>query len=102
MPVVDLYVIEGYNSDEKHRLGEAITDAIRFVIPAPSKLVTVMIHDLPSENYYRGRNTKTPAPAKADPCKLVQEYLGAMEARDLAKARSYLGEGFKMYFPERP
>ena len=99
MPVVDLHVIEGYNSDEKRRLGESITDAIRFVIPAPSELVTVMIHDLPRENYYRGRTTRTPAPAKADPREVVQEYLGAMEARDLAKAQSYLGEGFKMYFP---
>ena len=99
MPNVDLYVIEGYNSDEKCRLGEAITDAIRFVIPAPSELVTVKIHDLPSENYYRGRTTRTPAPAKADPCRLVQEYLMAMEARDLAKAHSFLGESFKMYFP---
>ena len=46
MPVVDLHVIEGYSSDEKRRLGESITDAIRFVIPAPSELVTVMIHCL--------------------------------------------------------
>ena len=73
MPVVDLHVIEGYNSDEKRRLGESITDAIRFVIPAPSELVTVMIHDLPTENYYRGRTKRTPAPAKADPREVVQE-----------------------------
>ena len=99
MPVVDLHIIEGYNCDEKRRLGESITDAIRFVIPAPTELVTVMIHDLPRENYYRGRTIRTPAPAKADPREVVQEYLGAMEARDLAKAQSYLGEGFKMYFP---
>ena len=69
MPIVDLHLIEGYNASDKRRLGEAITDAIRLVIPAPAELVTVMIYDLPKENYYRGGRNKTPASAKSDPCK---------------------------------
>ena len=85
MPIVDLRLIEGYNASDKRRLGEAITDAIRFVIPAPAELVTVMIHDLPEENYYRGRRIRTPASAKLDPCEPVKNYLTAMEVRDLKK-----------------
>ena len=99
MPIVYLHLIEGYNASDKRRLGEAITDAIRFVIPAPAELVTVMIHDLPKENYYRGRRNRTPASAKSDPCKLVQDYLTAMEARDLTKAEANLAEDFEMWIP---
>ena len=99
MPIVNLHLIEGYNASDKRRLGEAITDAIRFVIPAPAELVTVMIHDLPKENYYRGRRNRTPAFAKSDPCKLVQGYLTAIEARDLTKAEASLAADFEMWFP---
>ena len=102
MPIVDLHLIEGYNASDKRRLGEAITDAIRLVIPAPAELVTVMIHDLPEENYYRGRRIRTPASAKLDPCKLVQNYLAVMEARDLTKAEANLAEDFEMWLPEVP
>ena len=99
MPIVDLHLIEGYNANDKRRLGEVITDAIRFVIPAPAELVTVMIHDLPDESYYRGRRIRRPAPAKLDPCKLVQNYLTEMEARDLTRTEANLAEDFEMWFP---
>ena len=99
MPIVDLHLIEGYNASDKRRLSEAITDAIRLVIPAPAELVTVMIHDLPEENYYRGRRIRKPASAKLDPCKLVQNYLTALEARNLMKAEANLAEDFEMWFP---
>ena len=39
MPVVELHVLEGYNSQEKQRLGQALTDAVRFVVPAPQSLL---------------------------------------------------------------
>ena len=48
MPIVELHVLEGYDSTEKQRLGEAITDAVRFVVPAAPDLVTVIIHDMPT------------------------------------------------------
>ena len=99
MPIVDLHLIEGYNASDKRRLGEAITDAVRFVVSAPAELVTVMIHDLPKENYYRGRINRTPASAKPDPCHLVQDFLTAMEARDLTKAKANLAADFEMCFP---
>ncbi len=99
MPVVELHVLEGYDADAKQRLGEALTDAVRLVVPAHPDLVTIMIHDLPATDYYRGRTTRTPAPAKPDPAGIVRQFLTAMEARDLTLAKSFLAEGFEMQFP---
>lgn len=99
MPIVELHVLEGYTSEEKQRLGEALTDAVRFVVPAAPELVTVMIHDMPADNYYRGRTQRSPAPARPDPVRIVRDYLAAMEARDLETARAMLGDGFAMTFP---
>ena len=47
MPIVQLHVLEGYTKDDKQRLGEALTDAVRLVVPATPELVTVMISDMP-------------------------------------------------------
>jgi len=99
MPIVELHVLEGYSPEEKQRLGEALTDAVRFVVPAVPELVTVMIHDMPAQNYYRGRTQRNPAPGRPDPAKIVTDYLAAMEARDLDAARAMLGDGFTMTFP---
>ena len=99
MPVVELHVLEGYNPEEKQRLGQALTDAVRFVVPTNPDLVTIMIHDMPTENYYRGRTQRTPAPARPDPELIIKTYLSRMEARDLAKARAMLDKNFTMTFP---
>lgn len=99
MPIVELHVLEGYGPDEKRRLGEALTDAVRFVVPAAPELVTVMIHDMPAANYYRGRIARMPADARPDPAALVQSYLTAMERREIAVAEAHLGDGFTMQFP---
>lgn len=99
MPIVELHVLEGYNPEDKQRLGESLTDAVRFVVPAAPELVTVMISDIPTENYYRGRRQRTPAPARPDPQLIVKDYLTAMEARDLAKADAMLDKSFTMTFP---
>lgn len=99
MPIIEAHVLEGYKPEEKQRLGEALTDAVRFVVPAAPELVTVMIHDMPAENYYRGRSQRRPAAALPDPAQIVRAYLAAMEARDLDSARAMLGSGFTMTFP---
>ena len=99
MPIVELHVIEGYSREEKQRLGASLTDAVRFVVPAPAELVTVLIHELPAEDYYRGGLMRKPAPANPDPAALVRRYLAAMEARDLAAAQAMLAPGFTMIFP---
>lgn len=102
MPTVEIHLLEGYDASAKQRLGGAVTDAVRLVVPAPADLVTVMIHDMPRDNYYRGRVNRTPAPAKPDPSQIVQDYLAAMEARELDTAQAMLGEGFEMQFPGTP
>ena len=61
--------------------------------PAPD-LVTVMIHDMPHRNYYRGRTQRSPAAARPDPIQVVSGYLAAMEAREIEAARAMLGDGF--------
>lgn len=99
MPVIELHVIEGYSAEEKARLCEALTDAVRIVVPAPPEAVTVMIHEMPPASYMRGRQARRPAPALADPADTVRGYLSAMEARNLDAAQDMLGAGFVMVFP---
>lgn len=99
MPIVELHVLEGYGPEDKRRLGEALTDAVRFVVPAPPEAITVMIHEMPTADYYRGRIQHSGAPALPDPEEVVRAYLAAMEARDLAAAEEMLAEGFQMHFP---
>lgn len=40
-----------------------------------------------------------PSETPREPAALVRAFLAAMEARDLANARTFLGEGFAMTFP---
>ena len=99
MPIIELHILEGYSDDEKTRLGHALTDAVRFVVPAPPEAVTLMIHEMPPANYMRGRNHRTPAPALPDPSDVVRRFLAAMQDRDLHTAQAMLGAGFTMTFP---
>jgi phenylpyruvate tautomerase PptA (4-oxalocrotonate tautomerase family) len=102
MPVVEVHLIEGYDGSEKARLGRALTDAVRLVVPAPPEAVTVMLHDMPRSNYMRGREHRTPAPALPDPVEVIRNYLTAMEARDLPAAEAMLSPDFVMNFPDAP
>lgn len=99
MPTVQMFVLEGYDTDAKQRLGAALTDAVRLVVPAHPELVTIMIQDVPPENYYRGRTVRRPAAAKPDPGQIVRDYLAAMEARDIPRAQGFLSKTFEMSFP---
>ena len=99
MPIVELHVLEGYGPDEKRRLGEALTDAVRLVVPAAPEAITVMIHEMQADNYMRGRSRRNPAPALPDPCELIRTYLEAMERREIDTARALLDDGFTMVFP---
>lgn len=99
MPIATIELLEGYDAQVKARLGQAVTDALRGVIDAPADVFTVIIRDIPTENYLRGGTRRTPGPALPDPAQTVREFLGAMEARDLPRAESMLGTGFAMTFP---
>ena len=99
MPIVETHILQGYSPTEKARLIAALTDAIRFVVPAPDAAITVMLHEYPPEAYARGGQTRAPAPALPDPAALVLDFLRAMEARDLGTAQALLDDGFTMEFP---
>lgn len=99
MPVLELHVLDGYTDADKSRLCEALTDAVRIVIPAPPDAVTVMIHEMAPSGYMRGRQHRAPAAALPDPASIVRSFLTAMEARDLDAAQELLGAGFNMTFP---
>jgi phenylpyruvate tautomerase PptA (4-oxalocrotonate tautomerase family) len=99
MPIVEAHILEGYCPKEKSRLTSALTDAIRFVVPAPDEAITVMLHEYKSEAYARGGQHRKPAPALPDPSKIVRDYLTAMETRDLDLAQTMLSDSFQMVFP---
>lgn len=102
MPLVEAHILEGYSATEKSRLTDALTQAVRLVVPAPDDAITVMLHEYPHTNYARGGQHRTPAPALPDPKDIVRAYLHHMEARDLEAAQALLGDGFEMIFPGAP
>ena len=99
MPIVEVHILEGYASEAKARLKIALTRGIQFVVPAPDEATTVLIHEHPAENYARGGQSRTPAPALPDPTQVVLDYLRLLEARDVPGAKALLAEGFEMTFP---
>jgi len=99
MPIVEAHILEGYSPDEKSRLTAALTDAIRFVVPADDEAVTVMVHEMAPENYARGGLSRSPAPALPDPVEIALNFLKALEARNIDTAKAMLATGFRMVFP---
>ncbi|MBR9651323.1 tautomerase family protein [Thalassovita aquimarina] len=99
MPIIETHVLKGYSGEVKTRLGRALTDAVRLILPASPDAVTVMFHEMEEADYMRGGEHKKPATPLPDPCDTIRDYLGAMEARDLDKAQAMLGDGFVMNFP---
>ena len=99
MPIVEAHILEGYTADEKSRLTTALTNAVRFVVPAPDEAITVLLHEYGAQAYARGGRHRQPAPALPDPITIVTGYLKAMEARDLDAAQSALAPDFRMTFP---
>lgn len=99
MPVVTLTLMQGYDSDTRQRLTAALSRGVRSVIAAPDDGTTVVIYETAPENYRRGPQPRipgTPMPAAGD---AVRDYLAAMEARELERARSWLAPDFEMIFP---
>jgi 4-oxalocrotonate tautomerase family enzyme len=99
MPIVEAHILQGYRPEEKSRLVASLTDAVRFVVPAPDEAITVMLTEHAPDGYARGGMHRQPAPAAPDPGQIVREFLAAMEARDLDGAAGFLGAGFFMVFP---
>lgn len=99
MPVIRVTLIEGYSDETRRRLAKALTNTVRAIVAAPLDGITVTIEELKPANYMRGGEARTPGRALTDPASLIREFLTAMEARDLAKAKAFLTPDFKMTFP---
>ena len=99
MPIITVYLIEGYDSSLRSKLASQLSDTARAVTGADADGVSVVINEVAADNYMRGgqhRQPGSPPPAAKD---LVQDYLSAMENRDLDHARSFLSPEFTMTFP---
>ncbi len=99
MPVITVTLIEGYDEAARRDLAERLTDAAVSAIGAPVDGTTVVINEVPSANYMRGRTGRTPGAPPPAPAQIVRDYLGAMERRDLGAAGAFLAPGFAMTFP---
>lgn len=99
MPVVTVTLIEGYDEATRRRLSERLTDAVGATIAAPPEGITVILDEVAAGSYMRGRQARRPGPPQPAPGELVRDFLAAMEARDLDRARGFLAEDFEMTFP---
>lgn len=64
MPVIAVTLMQGYDAETRRILCERLTDAVTETIAAPLDGVTVVINEVPPQNYMRGRKARTPGAAK--------------------------------------
>ena len=65
MPVITVTLLEVYDEQTRSELCTRLTDAVTDTIAAPLDGVTVVINEVPAENYMRGRQQRTPGAAKS-------------------------------------
>jgi phenylpyruvate tautomerase PptA (4-oxalocrotonate tautomerase family) len=99
MPMLQVNLLSGYSDTLKGRLSKALTAVIGGITKAKPEAISIWINEFNSEDYTRGGETKKPGIGAKDPSMLAQNYLTAMEQRELETARSYLSDNFVMTFP---
>lgn len=99
MPLIECTLIKGYEKYTRQLLNQRLTDAACSVIGAKSDFVIVTIKEVDTDNYMRGRTTKTPAAAPEQADSIIKSFLAAMEARNLEQAKAFLANDFQMTFP---
>ncbi len=99
MPIITVTLIEGYDRSLRTALATALTRTACTFTGADPDGVTVVVNEVAAENYMRGGRHRTPGRPPRRGGDIVQDYLAAMEARDLDKARDFLAEDFTMIFP---
>lgn len=98
MPVVTVTLLPGYGPDCEARLVQRLALATRSVIAAQAAGTTVFVQH--AATYLRDNRVFTGGgPEQPDASALVRQFLEAMQARDLSKAREFLAPGFVMNFP---
>jgi phenylpyruvate tautomerase PptA (4-oxalocrotonate tautomerase family) len=91
--------MEGYGDEVRASLARRLTDAVRATVAAPLEGVTVAIEEVKPANYMRGRVSRTPGEPLPASAEIVRTFLSAMERRDLAAAKTFLADDFRMIFP---
>lgn len=99
MPVIKVTLIQGYDAETIATLSRRMTDAVRATIAAPPEGITVIAEEVPPTNYMRGGMARTPGAPVPGASAVVKDYLAAMEARDLRRAKGHLHDEFTMTFP---
>jgi len=99
MPIIDCKLISGYTENTRKLLAERITDAACSSTGAAPDFVTITITEISPNNYMRGRTQKQPAKAPLQSNDIIQNYLNAMEARDLKLANSFIDDKFHITCP---
>ena len=99
MPIIDCKLIAGYSTKTRSLLLERLTDAACSTTGAAPEFVTATITEVASDNYMRGRAKKTPAQAPTQSEEIIQNYLSAMQARDLKLANSFINDKFIITCP---
>jgi len=98
MPVVSITLLPGYDADTQHRMVNRVAAAVRSVIATPEAGTTVFINEV--STYRRDGKVfsggRDPHPVASD---LVNDFLLAMQNRDLQAAQSFLHPDFQMCFP---
>ncbi len=98
MPVISVTLLPGYSREAEQRLVERVAVAARSVIAASAAGTTVFVQH--ANTYQRdGRVFSAGGPERPDASALVREFLGHMQARDLAAAQVFLADDFSMHFP---
>ena len=65
MPILNLTLMEGYDSQTKRTLSKRLTDTILDTIDAPSEAVIVVINEVAPDCYMRGGVARTPGAKKS-------------------------------------
>jgi phenylpyruvate tautomerase PptA (4-oxalocrotonate tautomerase family) len=99
MPVIRVTLIEGYDDEVRGRLLEGYSQVTRTVLEAVPDGITTFIEEVKQTSYRRGNQLKFPKAPPPAPDRIVRDFLGAMERRDLAAARGFLADDFAMIFP---
>jgi phenylpyruvate tautomerase PptA (4-oxalocrotonate tautomerase family)/ketosteroid isomerase-like protein len=99
MPVIRVTLIEGYSDAVRGRLLQGYSEVTRTVLEAVPDGITVFAEEVQQTSYRRGNQEKHPKAPPPPPEQIVQDFLAAMQRRDLAAAQALLAEGFAMVFP---
>jgi phenylpyruvate tautomerase PptA (4-oxalocrotonate tautomerase family) len=98
VPITQITLLPGYAPEVRERLVSRVSDAVASVIAAPSAGITTFVNE--AATYQRdGQVFVSGNAALPVATEVVQRFLAAMQARDLALAQTFLVPGFQMRFP---